>query len=184
MFPRPTNITELRSFFGLVNQLGEFSAEIAPKTGPLRPLLRPSLSYNWTDDQENAFKAIKIALTSPPVLGTFDPVAETVLQTDASRKNGLQKFKLIVDHQPLVTILDKYTLDAVENPRLQRIKERMASFTFTTVRRKGKDNAIPDALSRAPVGDPTPTDWEAEADIVRHIRSVIIDTSAMLATQD
>ena len=87
-FPRPTNITELRSFFGLVNQLGEFSTEIASKTVPLRPLLRPSLSYNWTSDQENAFKAIKMALTSPPILGTFDPIEATVLQTDASRKNG------------------------------------------------------------------------------------------------
>jgi hypothetical protein len=87
-FPRPTNIRELRSFLGLVNQLGEFSAEIASKTGPLRPLLRPSLSYNWTSDHENAFKTIKLALTSPPILGTFDPIEETALQTDASRKNG------------------------------------------------------------------------------------------------
>ena len=90
---------------------------------------------------------------------------------------GLQNFKLIVDHQPLVTILDKYTLDAVENPRLQRIKERMAAFTFTTVWRKGKEHAIRDALSRAPISDPTPTDWECEAEIVQHIRSVVVGTS-------
>jgi len=89
---------------------------------------------------------------------------------------GLQQFKLIVDHQPLVTILDKYTLDAVENPRLQRIKERMAPFVFTTIWRKGKDHAIPDALSRAPISDPIPVDWEDEGEIVQHIRSVIVDT--------
>jgi hypothetical protein len=29
---------------------------------------------------------------------------------------GLPHFRLVVDHQALVTILDKYTLDAVENP--------------------------------------------------------------------
>ncbi len=29
---------------------------------------------------------------------------------------GLPMFTLVVDHQPLVTIPDKYTLDAVENP--------------------------------------------------------------------
>ena len=29
-----------------------------------------------------------MALTSPPILGTFDPIEATVLQTDASRKNG------------------------------------------------------------------------------------------------
>ena len=31
---------------------------------------------------------------------------------------GLPKFKSIVDHQPLVTILNLSTLDAIENPRL------------------------------------------------------------------
>ena len=46
---------------------------------------------------------------------------------------GLPTFNLIVDHQPLVTILDKYTLDAVENPRLQRMKEQMSPFVFKTI---------------------------------------------------
>ena len=38
---------------------------------------------------------------------------------------GLPMFTLVVDHQPLVTILDKYMLDAVENPRLPRMKEKI-----------------------------------------------------------
>jgi len=42
---------------------------------------------------------------------------------------GLQQFKLIVDHQPLATVLDKCTLDGVENPRHQRIIDRMHSFS-------------------------------------------------------
>lgn len=126
--------------------------------------------FKWTTDHDAAFAAFKWALSSPPVLAPFEPTAETALQTDASRKNGLgyallqkqegrwrliqcgsrtesryamvelelnavewamskcrlyllglPKFILVVDHQPLVTILDKYTLDAVENPRLQRL---------------------------------------------------------------
>jgi hypothetical protein len=39
---------------------------------------------------------------------------------------GLSTFQLVVDHQALVIILDKYTLDAVENPKLQRLKERLS----------------------------------------------------------
>lgn len=46
---------------------------------------------------------------------------------------GLQGFQLVVDHQALVTILDKYTLDAVKNPKLQRLKERLSPFVFTPV---------------------------------------------------
>jgi hypothetical protein len=71
---------------------------------------------------------------------------------------GLPKFTLVVDHQPLVTILDRYTLDCVENPRLQRLKEKLQRYVFQNVWRRGKDHAIPDALSRAPVADPMPDD--------------------------
>ena len=40
-FPVPTNITELRSFLGLVNQLADFSTEIAGAANVLRDLLSP-----------------------------------------------------------------------------------------------------------------------------------------------
>lgn len=71
---------------------------------------------------------------------------------------GLNQFTLIVDHQPLVVLLDRYTLDAVQNPRLQRKKERISQFIFNTVWRKGSKHAIPDAMSRAPVVDPSGED--------------------------
>ena len=34
-FPQPTNITELRSFLGLVEQLAGFSSDVAEAKGPL-----------------------------------------------------------------------------------------------------------------------------------------------------
>lgn len=40
---------------------------------------------------------------------------------------GLPSFTLMIDHQALVSILDVYTLDAKENPKLQRLKERLSS---------------------------------------------------------
>ena len=71
---------------------------------------------------------------------------------------GLQHFDIITDHRPLVPILNNYTLDAVENPRLQRLKEKISAFIFTAAWRAGKDLCIPDALSRSPVSRPTPED--------------------------
>ncbi len=96
-FPRPSNITQLRSFMGLVEQLGNFSSEISAAAFPLRPLLRPSNLFVWTVDHESAFNAVKAALVSTPVLAQFDPSLETVLQTDASLKNGLG-FALLQKH--------------------------------------------------------------------------------------
>ena len=71
---------------------------------------------------------------------------------------GLQHFTVVVDHRPLLPILNDYTMDAIDNPRLQRLKEKTSLYNFTAIWRKGKDHAIPDALSRAPVDQPTQED--------------------------
>ena len=97
---------------------------------------------------------------------------------------GLPTFNLIVDHQPLVTILDKYTLNAVENPRLQRMKEKMSPFVFKTIWRKGKEHSIPDALSRAPIADPSPEDLEDDAITVHHIRPVLASKAAAITSEN
>ena len=214
-FPPPTNLTQLQSFMGMVNQLGDFSADISTTADPLRCLLKKNNEFNWTAAQEEAFKKLKTALTKTPVLATFDPTLPTALQTDASRRNGLgyallqwhddkwrliqcgsrfvsdaesryamvelellavvwatqkckmflsgmKQFTIVVDHQPLVSILNKKSLDMIENPRILRLKEKMGPYMFTTVWRKGKNHAIPDALSRAPITDPTWEDKMAE----------------------
>jgi hypothetical protein len=36
----------------------------------------------------------------------------------------------MVDHQALVAILDNYTLDAIDNPKIQRFKERFSVFVY------------------------------------------------------
>ena len=88
-FPTPSNVTDLRSFMGLVNQLADFTPDIAAAAQPLRPLMSPKRSFIWTPDHEQAFKKVKTALTSPPVLAPFNPASPVILQTDASRLYGL-----------------------------------------------------------------------------------------------
>jgi hypothetical protein len=41
-FLAPTNITEMRRFMGMVEQMAEFSPQISAAATPLRPLLSPS----------------------------------------------------------------------------------------------------------------------------------------------
>ncbi len=208
-FPKPANITDLRSFQGLVHQLAGFSKDVSEAMQPLRPLLSTKSEFYWTKDHDKAFAATKKALTSPPVLMTFDPARPTMLQTDAARTKGLgyvlmqegpdgnwhlieansrfisdaqsryamvelellavayamtechnylfglPHFELVVDHQPLVSILNKKTLDCIDNERIRRLKAATSRYTFSTKWRKGKDHRIPDALSRAPVREPS-----------------------------
>jgi hypothetical protein len=84
-FPRPTNITELRLFFGLVEQLAGFSTEFVVAKGPLCPILSTRNAYEWTEDHERSFEAAKTALLLPTVLVHFDSGRKTIIQVDASR---------------------------------------------------------------------------------------------------
>ncbi|ROT64575.1 hypothetical protein C7M84_017481 [Penaeus vannamei] len=86
---------------------------------------------------------------------------------------GLQHFTLHTDHRPLIPILNHYTLDAIENPRLQRLRVKMAPYVFTAVWRAGKTLCVPDALSRAPVSHPTFDDEEECTMTAAHVRSLV-----------
>ena len=84
-FPKPANITDVRSFLGLVNQLGDFSAHIAETAKALRSLMSPRSTFIWTPDHDAAFENVKKVLSKPPVLAHLDPELKVVRQTDASR---------------------------------------------------------------------------------------------------
>ena len=81
---QPSNISELRRFLGMVNQLGKFSPNIAELTKPLRDLLSVKNNWVWGSSQTDAFNKVKDELTSPPVLAWYNPAAETKITADAS----------------------------------------------------------------------------------------------------
>ena len=84
----PTNITELRRFMGIVNQLGKFSPRIAEISSPLRELLSTKNDWMWDSRQEEAFTLIKTELTNPTVLTLYNPKAEIKISADASSQSG------------------------------------------------------------------------------------------------
>ena len=84
-----------------------------------------------------------------------------------------QRLNVMTDHRPLIPILNSKSLAEIENPRLQRLRERLVSYNLVGTWRQGKLHAIPDALSRAPVDDPAPEDEEAERDASHQIASII-----------
>ena len=85
-FPRPSNRTDLHSFFGLVNQLSASTNTTAGLLAPLRPLLSTKNDFVWTAEHDQAFKRAKESLTIAPTLAFFDIDRPTCLSTDASRQ--------------------------------------------------------------------------------------------------
>ena len=84
-FPTPTNRTDLRSFFGLVNQLSASTETIAPLLAPLRSLLSVKNEFMWVANHKTAFDKVKESLVSSPILSFFDIARPTRLCVDASR---------------------------------------------------------------------------------------------------
>ena len=65
-------------------------------------------------------------------------------------------FTVYTDHRPLIPIVNSYTLDQIENPRLQRLVLKLRQYQLHAVWQKGADNMFADALSRHPVANPVP----------------------------
>ena len=80
----PNNITEVRRFLGMANQLSKFTPNLADLTKPLRDLLSKQNLWTWGEPQRKAYAAIKKALTESPVLAPFDPNIQTTVSADAS----------------------------------------------------------------------------------------------------
>ena len=81
----PCNVSELRLFLGMFNQLSKFSLELAEKSKPLRELLSTKSEWTWGESQTIAFNEIKQLLISAPVLALYDYKLPTTVASDASK---------------------------------------------------------------------------------------------------
>jgi hypothetical protein len=79
----PTTITQLRGFMGLNGYYRRFVKNYAAIYKPLHAVLKKN-SFQWTSQQEEAFQALKIAMTNPPVLALLDFTLPFIIETDAS----------------------------------------------------------------------------------------------------
>ena len=80
----PTNVSEVRRFLGMINQLSKFCPSLAEKTKPLRDLLSTKNAWLWGPSQEEAFQSLKVALSSREVLAMYNTSYRTVVSVDAS----------------------------------------------------------------------------------------------------
>ena len=80
--PNPTNVSELRSFLGLVTYLGKFVPKLAQTTQPLTNLLRGP--WQWTPAYTQAADGIREHFSRAPLLRLFAPDLPTRIEVDAS----------------------------------------------------------------------------------------------------
>ena len=85
-FPTPTSITNVRSWFGLINQVS-FAFATTDRMLPFRALLKPGTPFKWNNELDQIFQKSKSFIVSEIQEGVriFDKTKPTCLATDWSR---------------------------------------------------------------------------------------------------
>ena len=85
-FPRPTNISHIRAWFGLVNQVSHY-AQLTAIATQFKPLLSPKTRYSWDDALENAIQQSRDEINKAIEIGVkiFDTNCITLLSPHWSK---------------------------------------------------------------------------------------------------
>ena len=79
-----TEISALRRFLGMLNQMGKYLPNLAQTSKPLRDLLSRHTACMLDSAQKNATKTIKRQLVATPALAIYDPQLQTKVIAAAS----------------------------------------------------------------------------------------------------
>ncbi len=83
--PTPNNVSQLKSYLGLLTYYGKFLPNLSTVLAPLYHLLRKSSKWSWTQAQEQAFLKSKELLLCSQLLVHFNPTLPINLACDASQ---------------------------------------------------------------------------------------------------
>src|ERR1044072_543714 len=84
-YPVPKNLTQLRSALGLCSYYRKFVKDFSRIAKPLNDLMKKDTPYQWTENQQQAFDRLKVALTSAPILSNLNFNEPFIIYTDASQ---------------------------------------------------------------------------------------------------
>lgn len=83
-WPPPKNVSDVRSYLGMVSYYRKFIRSFSDMAAPLNQLLRKNEPFVWGPQQQKSYKDLQEALSSAPVLRLADPLKKYTLATDAS----------------------------------------------------------------------------------------------------
>lgn len=92
--PQPQNVSQLRSFMGLINYYHQFLHILASVLQPLSQLLEKNRKWRWTRQFEESFREVKQLITSELVLTHYNPKLPVKLAFKASTYG----FRAVISH--------------------------------------------------------------------------------------
>ena len=83
-WPRPTSVTEIRSFLGLARYYRRFVEGFSRLATPLTKLTQKNEKFVWSEQCEESFKQLKEKLVSAPILAPTESGKEITVYNDAA----------------------------------------------------------------------------------------------------
>ena len=110
-----------------------FVKNFAAIAAPLHRLTRKNVKFQWSDEAQVAFEALKSALTTPPVLAVPDDTGEFILDTDANQDNIAAVLSQVQDGHEKVIAYASRALDKRETVYCITRKELLAIVYFLSI---------------------------------------------------
>lgn len=82
--PRPNDVTQLKSYLGLINYYGRFLPNLSSELHALYALTKHEAVFVWTEDCQKAFDRSKVLLLNNQLLVHYDPNKTIAIFADAS----------------------------------------------------------------------------------------------------
>ncbi|KAL5540688.1 hypothetical protein UlMin_043340 [Ulmus minor] len=145
-WPRPTTVTEIRSFLGMAGYYRRFVEGFSRIAGPLTMLTQKNVRFTWTEDCEKSFQELKKRLTTAPMgLGTVLMQHGRVIAY-ASRQ--LKDYEKNYPTHDLELAAVYFFTQKELNMRQRRWLELVKDYDCEILYHPGKANKVADALSR------------------------------------
>ncbi|KAA0061793.1 ty3-gypsy retrotransposon protein [Cucumis melo var. makuwa] len=146
-WPRPSTVSEIRSFLGLAGYYRRFVEDFSRIASPLTQLTRKGTPFVWNPTCESSFQELKQKLVSAPVLTVPNGSGGFVIYSDASKRG----MRCVLMQEGKVVAYASHQLKSHEQNYPTHDLELAAVVFALKIWRHylyGKSNVVADALSR------------------------------------
>lgn len=124
--PSPKNVTQLKSFFGLLNFYNRFVPNLASELRILYNLLKKNNKFQWNVQEEKAFEKAKMLISNKNILEHYDPKKPIVITCDASPYGVGAVLSHMVNGEEKPVMFASSTLSVAEQNYSQTHREALA----------------------------------------------------------